>query len=90
MFSLAAEIVSEAARLFVVDRPEPALWTVAVDGRVAGTLRQEAGVWRLSWFDGGTPYVTACSGWPEDDVEALASTLTARLGRLVHLEPLTT
>ena len=90
MFSLAAEIVSGAARLLVVDRAEPALWTAAVDGRVVGTLRHEAGVCRLTWFDGGTPYVTACTGRPEDDVEALAAVLTARLGRLVDLEPLTT
>jgi len=31
---------------------EPALWTIACGGRIEGCLVREAGLWRLSWFDG--------------------------------------
>ncbi|MEI7872791.1 MAG: hypothetical protein WCK95_11745 [Alphaproteobacteria bacterium] len=90
MLDLASDIVARATRLLFVDRAEPALWTIAVDGRVVGTLLCEAGVRRLAWFKEADPRLAAYAGPLDDDVEALAEALAARLGRPVSLESLAT
>jgi hypothetical protein len=89
MLDLASDIVARATRLLFVDRAEPALWTIAVDGRVVGSLLCEAGVRRLAWFKDADPRLAAYAG-PLDDVEALAAALGIRLGRPVSLESLPT
>lgn len=88
MFGLASDIVTRATRLIFVDREDPALWTIAVDGRVVGTLLCEAGVRRLAWFKDADPRLAAYAGPLDDDVEALAAALGGRLGRPVCLESL--
>ena len=90
MLDFASAIVTRATRLLFVDREEPALWTVAVDGRVVGTLLCEAGVRRLTWFEGADPRLGAYAGRLDGDVEVLAAALAARLGRPVCLESLPT
>ena len=41
---------------------EPALWTIACGGRIEGCLVREAGLWRLSWFDGADRRLTSYAG----------------------------
>lgn len=90
MLDFASDIVTRATRLLFLDRAEPALWTVTVDGRVVGTLLCEAGVRRLAWFEGADPRLAAYAGRLEGDIEALAAALAARLGWPVSLESLPT
>lgn len=90
MFDLASDIVIRATRLLFMDREDPALWTIAVDGRVVGMLLCEAGVRRLTWFKDADPRLAAYAGPLDDDVEALAAALGGRLGRSVRLESLPT
>lgn len=90
MLELASDIVIRATRRLFADREEPALWTIVVDGRVVGTLRGEAGIRRLAWFEGADPRLVAHAGPLDGDVEALATVLGTRLGRPVYLELLPT
>jgi hypothetical protein len=90
MLDLASDIVTRATRLLFVDREEPALWTIVVDGHVVGTLLCEAGIGRLAWFEGADPRLKAHAGSLDGDVEALATALGTRLGRPVCLELLPT
>jgi hypothetical protein len=46
-----------------------ALWTLTLDGAVAGSLMREGGEFRLSLFEA-----------PDDDLAALEGTLSRRLG----------
>jgi len=64
---------------------EPALWTIAAAGRVEGCLVREQGRWRLSWFDGADRRLASYSGPVDGDLEGLAATLGARLGRPIEL-----
>jgi hypothetical protein len=64
---------------------ETALWTIAAAGRVEGCIVREQGRWRLSWFDGADRRLTSYAGPVDDDLEALAAALEARLGRPVEL-----
>ena len=86
MLELASVIVIRATRLLFVDREEPALWTIVVDGHVVGTLLDEAGIRRLTWFKDADPRLVAHAGALDGDVEALATALGTRLGRPVCLE----
>ena len=86
MFTLANGLVSRAARLFLAGSAESALWTVSAQGRVMGSLVREAGVWRLTWFDGADRRLASWRGELGGDVEALAATLSARLGAPVELQ----
>ena len=86
MFALANDLVSRAARLFQAGSAEPALWTVSAGGRVQGSLVREAGLWRLSWFDGADGRLASWRGELGGDVETLAATLSARLGAPVELQ----
>jgi len=88
MLSFANNLVARAARLIQAVQEESALWTVCVHGRVVGSLVCEAGVWRLSWFNGADPRLTSYAGTLDGDVEALASSLGARIGAPVRLEAL--
>ena len=90
MLDLASDIVTRATRLLFVDRGEPALWTVTVDGLVVGSLLCEAGVRLLAWFKGADPRLAAYAGRLDGHVETLAAALGARLGRPVCLESLPT
>ena len=65
---------------------EPALWTVSAQGRVVGSLVCQNGSWRLSWFNGADRRLTSYAGPIDGDVEALAESLSARLGAPVRLE----
>jgi len=89
MLDLASNIVARATRLLFTDRDEPALWTISVHGRVVGTLLCEAGLRRLTWFEGADRRLASYAG-PLDDVEALATALGLRLGLPVRLESLPT
>jgi hypothetical protein len=73
---------------FVTAVAEPALWTIASGGRVEGCVVREGGCWRLSWFDGADRRLTSYSGPVDDDLDALAAALQARLGRPVELQSL--
>ena len=64
---------------------EPALWTIAAAGRVEGCVVCEQGRWRLSWFDGADTRLASYAGPVDDDLDALAAALEARLGRPVEL-----
>ena len=88
MRSLASTLVARAARLFQAAYEEPALWTIAAQGKVVGTLMCEAGAWRLSWFDDAPPRLANYGGRVDGDVEALAIVLSERLGAPVRLESL--
>jgi hypothetical protein len=52
MLNLANQFVARATRLIFAAQDESALWTISVHGRVVGSLVCEAGLWRLSWFEG--------------------------------------
>ena len=86
MLSLANDLVARAARLIFTTRDEPALWTISVQGRVVGSLVCEAGVWRLSWFEGADRRLVGYAGPLHGNVEALAEAFGARLGTPVHLD----
>ena len=86
MLSLATSLVARAARLIQAAQDEPSLWTISVHGRVVGSLVCEAGAWRLSWFNGADRRLTSYAGPLGGDVEALAESLSARLGAPVRLE----
>ena len=88
MLSLANQFVARATRLIFAAQDEPALWTISVHGRVVGSLVCEAGLWRLAWFDGADRRLASYAGPVDGDVEALAETLSARLGAPVRLESL--
>ncbi len=88
MLSLANTLVARAARLIQAAYEEPALWAISVHGRVVGSLVCEAGAWRLSWFNGADPRLAAHAGPLDGDVDALAETLSARIGAPVRLESL--
>ena len=92
MLSLANDLVARAARLIFPAQGEPALWTISAHGRIQGSLVCEAGSWRLSWFDGADSRLTShagpLTGPLAGDVEALAASLSARLGSPVRLESL--
>jgi hypothetical protein len=85
MLSLANQFVARATRLFLA-AGEPALWTVSAHGRVVGSLVCQDGAWRLSWFNGADCRLTSYGGPLDGDVEALAESLSARLGAPVRLE----
>ena len=85
MLSLANHFVARATRLFFAVG-EPALWTVSAQGRVVGSLVCQNGTWRLSWFNGADRRLTSYAGPIDGDVEALAESLSARLGAPVHLD----
>ena len=73
--------------------PQPALWTISAGprfagNRVVGSLVCEAGLWRLSWFEGTDRRLANYAGPIDGNVDALAETLSARLGAPVRLESL--
>ncbi len=86
MLSLANQFVARATRLILSGLAEPALWTVSAHGRVVGSLVCQDGIWRLSWFNGADRRLASYAGPLDGDVEALAETLTRRLGAPVRLE----
>jgi hypothetical protein len=88
MLSFANQFVARATRLFLAAQDEPALWTISVHGRVVGSLVCEAGLWRLSWFEGTDRRLANYAGPVDGNVDALAETLSARLGAPVRLESL--
>jgi len=88
MLSLANQFVARATRLIFTVQEESALWTITVHGRVVGSLVCEAGLWRLSWFEGTDRRLANYAGPVDGNVDALAETLSARLGAPVRLESL--
>jgi hypothetical protein len=86
MLNLANQFVARATRLIFAAQDESALWTISVHGRVMGSLICEAGLWRLSWFAGTDRRLVNYAGPLDGNVDALAETLSARLGAPVHLE----
>jgi len=88
MSSLANQLVARATRgaMRLILADEPALWTVMVDGRVVGTLVCRDGSCRLSWFEDADPRLASFAGLLDGDVDGLADTLSARLGRPVHFD----
>ena len=90
MLSLANHIVARATRLIFTGQDETALWTISAHGRVVGSLMCEAGTWRLSWFNGADGRLANYAGPLDGNVEALAETLSTRLGAPVRLESLPT
>jgi hypothetical protein len=89
MLALANDLVARAARLVLAGPHEPALWSISTGHRVVGTLVYQAGGWRLAWFAGADPRLANYAGLLTGDVEALAATLSARLGAPVELQSLT-
>lgn len=91
MLSIAGDLVSRVTRLLLSGTDEPALWAVTVRGRVVGSLvRDAAGQCRLTWFSEADRRLAAYTG-PLDNcdvVEALAASLSARLGTPVELQSL--
>jgi hypothetical protein len=92
MLALANQLASRAARLLAAAH-EPALWSITTGHRVVGSLVYEmgaceAGHWRLAWFAGADPRLSNYAGPLDGDVEALAHTLSARLGAPVELHSL--
>ena len=61
---------------------------MSVHGRVVGSRVREAGNWRLSWFAGTDRRLANYAGPLDGNVDALAETLSARLGAPVRLESL--
>ena len=88
MLSLANQFVARATRPIFAAQDEPALWTISIHGRVVGSLVCEVGAWRLSWFEGADRRLADYAGPIAGIVEALAETLSARLGAPVRLESL--
>jgi hypothetical protein len=88
MLSFANQFVARATRLIFSAQEEPALWTISVHGRVVGSLVCEAGLWRLSWFEGTDRRLANYAGPVDGNVDALTETLSARLGASVRLESL--
>jgi hypothetical protein len=88
MLHLANQFVARATRLIFAVQDEPALWAISVHGRVMGSLVCEAGNWRLSWFEGTDRRLANYAGPVDGDVDALAETLSARLGAPVRVESL--
>ena len=88
MLNLANQFVARATRLIFAAQDESALWTISVHGRVMGSLVCEAGLWRLSWFEGTDRRLANYGGPVDGDVDALTETLSARLGAPVRLESL--
>jgi hypothetical protein len=88
MLSLANDLVTRAARLIASGFDSSAVWTISVRERVVGSLVWEAGCWRLTWFEGADPLLANYTGPLDGDVEALGQALTARLGRPVRLDRL--
>ena len=88
MLSFANQFVARATRLIFAAQDEPALWTISIHGRVMGSLICESGLWRISWFDGTDRRLANYAGPVDGDVDALAETLSARLGAPVRLESL--
>jgi len=96
MRSFAQDLVARTARLFAA--PQPELWTVTVAGRPVGLLACDDGVARLSWFESADPRLRSyagplprCSterGSGDGELEALAASLSLRLGRQVELDSL--
>ena len=86
MLSLANQFVARATRLFLAGSGEAALWTVSAHGRVVGSLVCQGGNRRLSWFNDADRRLVSYAGPIEGDVEALAETLSVRLGAPVRLE----
>ena len=77
-----------ALPIFLAVQEESAIWTISVHGRVVGSLVCEAGLWRLSWFAGTDRRLANYAGPVDGNVDALAETLSARLGAPVRLESL--
>ena len=88
MLSLANQFVARATRFIFAGQDEPALWTISVRGRVVGSLVCEAGERRIAWFDGADRSLVNYAGPVDGNVDALAETLSARLGAPVRLESL--
>lgn len=96
MRAFAQDLVARTARLFAV--PQPELWTVSVAGRPVGLLTREAGGARLSWFETADPRLRSYAGplpgggadfgSGDGELEALAASLSLRLGRQVELDSL--
>ncbi len=72
MLNLANQFVARATRLIFAAHDDPALWSA----------------WRLSWFNGADPRLAGYVGPLDGDIDALAATLSARLGAPVRLESL--
>ncbi len=78
-------LVTRAAKAVFDDSSDNALWTISIDGVVAGSLVREGDDCRLSWFAGADPRLVAYAG-PLDirmadvDIGALANRFAARLG----------
>lgn len=89
MLSLANTLVARAARLIQAANDEPALWTISANGQIVGSVVCEAGTWRLSWFKEADPRLVSYGGVVDGDLEALATSLGARLGSPVCLDSLT-
>jgi hypothetical protein len=85
---LASELVARAARFIVTAGDTSGLWVVSVRNRVVGSLVCEAGEWRLAWFEEVDPRLANYTGVVDGDVDALAETLSLRLGAPVRLESL--
>ncbi len=91
MRAFAQDLVARTARLFAA--PQPQLWTVTVAGRPVGLLACEAGGARLSWFETADPRLRSYGGPLPDgsgggELDALAASLSLRLGRQVELDSL--
>jgi len=88
MLSLAYEFLFRAGRFLFTGPEETALWTIAVQGRLAGSLVRESGVWRLTWFNGADRRLASFSGPVDGNLEALSAALSDRLGTPVELASL--
>lgn len=88
MLSLAADLVTRAARFLAAGRDEQGQWAVTVRGRVVGALVCSGGIWRLAWLENADARLANFAGAVDGDVEGLAQALSLRLGAPVRFDPL--
>ncbi|MBV8393395.1 MAG: hypothetical protein JOY81_09470 [Alphaproteobacteria bacterium] len=86
MFAAAQDLALRAARYVALSPDTSRLWTISVRHRVVGSLACEAGQWRLAWFDGADPRLSAYAGRLDGDLEALARALGRRIGLPVWID----
>jgi hypothetical protein len=55
MFATASDFVIRAAKAQFAGNETCELWTIAVNGRVVGSVVHEGDAFRLTWFPGADP-----------------------------------
>jgi len=69
-------------------RAKSSCWTISQYGRVVGTLMDERGQRRLSWFNDADPRLRNYAGPLSDDPSELGRRLSLRIGVPISLDVL--